>query len=82
MIRLRIPDAEWKSLEQERFQHPNPRVQRKIDAVYLAGRGLPHHGGGAAPARFGGDGPVLPQGLSNGGLECSSNLIPIRSRGL
>ena len=31
MIRVLIPDAEWKILEQERVPHPNPRV---IEAVY------------------------------------------------
>ena len=32
-----------KVLQEERFTHPHPRVQRKMEAVYLTGMGLPRH---------------------------------------
>jgi transposase len=41
MIRLTISADDMQKLEQERFQHPHPRVQRKMEAVYLTGMGLP-----------------------------------------
>ena len=40
MIRLQISDEEVKTLEQERFHDPHPRVQRKIEAVYLTAMGV------------------------------------------
>ena len=43
MIRLTLPANDMQKLEQERFQHPHPRVQRKMEAVYLTGMGLSHH---------------------------------------
>ena len=43
MIHLTIPADDLKRLEQERFQHPHPRVQRKMEAVYLTGMGLSRH---------------------------------------
>ena len=41
MIRTPIPDEDMQVLREERFTHPHPRVQRKMEAVYLTGRGLP-----------------------------------------
>ncbi len=43
MIRLTIPAEHMQILEQERFHHPHPRVQRKMEAVYLTGMGLSRH---------------------------------------
>ena len=41
MICTPIPDEDMKVLREERFTHPHPRVQRKMEAVYLTGMGLP-----------------------------------------
>ena len=40
MIRLQMCEEELKRLERERFHDPHPRVQRKIEAVYLTGLGF------------------------------------------
>ena len=40
MIRLHLSDDELRRLERERFEDPHPRVQRKIEAVYLTAMGL------------------------------------------
>ena len=31
------------ALEAERYLHPHPKVQRKMEAVYLKSLALPHH---------------------------------------
>jgi hypothetical protein len=31
------------ALEAERYSHPHPKVQRKLEAVYLKSLELPHH---------------------------------------
>jgi uncharacterized membrane protein len=56
MIRLTIPANDMQKLEQERFQHPHPRVQRKMEAVYLTGMGLWGGGGGGGRGAGGGGG--------------------------
>ena len=43
MIRLIIPKEDMKTLEVERFHHPHPRVQRKMEAVYLTAMGISRH---------------------------------------
>ena len=43
MIRTPITEEDMKVLQEERFTHPHPRVQRKMEAVYLTGMGLPRH---------------------------------------
>ena len=40
MIQLEISDEDRDSLADERFEHPHPRVQRKMEAVYLTSMGL------------------------------------------
>ena len=40
MIQLNISDEERQILAGERFEHPHPRVQRKMEAVYLTSMGL------------------------------------------
>ena len=42
MIKLTFTAAEMAALHYERFHHPHPRVQRKMEAVYLKSQGLLH----------------------------------------
>ena len=42
MIRIEFSDDEIEQLRRERFSHPHPRVQRKIEALLLKSEGLPH----------------------------------------
>jgi transposase len=43
MLQLNISEVELKEIEYQRYQHPHPRVQRKMEALYLKAKGLPHH---------------------------------------
>jgi transposase len=43
MIRIEFTEDEIERLRRERFGHPHPRVQRKMEAVLLKSEGLPHH---------------------------------------
>lgn len=42
MIKLTFTPADVDALHYERFNHPHPRVQRKMEAVYLKSQGLRH----------------------------------------
>lgn len=42
MLQLTFTDAEIEQLHHERFHHPHPRVQRKMEALYLKSQGYPH----------------------------------------
>ena len=42
MIRLTFTPEEIGQLHYERFHHPHPRVQRKMEALYLKSQGYPH----------------------------------------
>jgi transposase len=42
MLRIDFTDEQVAQLAHERFYHPHPRVQRKMEAVYLKAQGLPH----------------------------------------
>ena len=42
MIQLAFSEAEVKALNYERYHHPHPRVQRKMEALWLKSQGLPH----------------------------------------
>jgi transposase len=42
MIKLTFTSADIEALHYERFNHPHPRVQRKMEALYLKSQGLPH----------------------------------------
>jgi transposase len=42
MITIDFTPADLDALQHERFHHPHPRVQEKMEAVYLKGQGLPH----------------------------------------
>lgn len=43
MIHLEFTPEQIDALHHERFHHPHPRVQQKLEAVYLKSQGLPHH---------------------------------------
>ena len=43
MLKLEVSTAEREALHYERFHHPHPRVQRKMEAVYLKSQQLPHY---------------------------------------
>ena len=42
MIRISFTQEEVKRLRNERFEHPHPCVQRKMDVLLLKSQGLPH----------------------------------------
>ena len=42
MIRINFTSEQIDALHHERFHHPHPRVQEKMEAVYLKSRGVPH----------------------------------------
>ena len=42
MIQLEFSEADISALEYERYHHPHPQVQRKMEALYLKSQGLPH----------------------------------------
>ena len=43
MITIEFGQDEIERLRRERFGHPHPRVQRKMEALLLKSEGLPHH---------------------------------------
>ena len=43
MIHIDFTTEQIDALHHERFHHPHPRVQLKMEAVYLKSQGLPHH---------------------------------------
>ena len=43
MIRIEFTEEAVDKLRYERFHHPHPRVQRKMEALLLKSDGLPHH---------------------------------------
>jgi len=42
MIQIEFAEAEVQQLHYERYHHPHPRVQMKMEALYLKAKGLPH----------------------------------------
>lgn len=40
MIRLSFPEEDMKELDYQRYHHPHPRVQKKMEVVLLKARGL------------------------------------------
>jgi transposase len=42
MIHIDFTPEQIDALHHQRFHHPHPRVQRKMEAVYLKSQGLPH----------------------------------------
>jgi transposase len=43
MLTLTFSEEDITALQTERFQHPHPRVQRRMEALWLKSQGLPHH---------------------------------------
>jgi transposase len=43
MLRLTFTDEQKQVLHYERFHHPHPRVQKKMEVLWLKSQGLPHH---------------------------------------
>lgn len=43
MINLTFTEAETAALNYDRYHHPHPRVQRKMEALWLKSQGLPHN---------------------------------------
>ncbi len=43
MLRITFSEQDIADLRYERFHHPHPRVQMKMEALLLKSRGLPHH---------------------------------------
>lgn len=43
MIQVSISATDMEVLQEERYTHPHPRVQRKLHALYWVGLGLPRH---------------------------------------
>jgi transposase len=42
MIRIEFTEEEIKELQYERYHHPHPRVQRKMEALFLKSQGMSH----------------------------------------
>jgi hypothetical protein len=42
MIQIEFTPEELDALHFERYQHPDPKVQKRMEAVYLKGFGLEH----------------------------------------
>lgn len=42
MLQIAFSDHEIEQLRYERYHHPHPRVQQKMDALLLKSQGLPH----------------------------------------
>jgi transposase len=42
MLQLSFTEEEIQALDYQRYHHPHPRVQRKMEALLLKARGLPH----------------------------------------
>lgn len=42
MLRLTFTPDQVAALDFERYHHPHPRVQRRMEALWLKSRGLPH----------------------------------------
>ena len=43
MLRLEFSEADKYALNHERYPHPHPRVQQRMEALWLKSQGLPHH---------------------------------------
>jgi transposase len=43
MIHIDLTPEQIDALHHERFHHPHPRVQQKMEALFLKSQGLPHH---------------------------------------
>ncbi len=43
MLRLTFSEEDLKELHDQRYHHPHPRVQMKMEALLLKAKGVPHH---------------------------------------
>ena len=43
MIKIEFTPGKIDALESERYQYPDPKVKKKMEAVYLTSQGLAHH---------------------------------------
>ena len=43
MSTIEFGENDIEQLRHERFEHPHPQVQRKMEALLLKSEGLPHH---------------------------------------
>ena len=43
MIAIDFTEEDIEALDYERYHHPHPRVQRKMEALWLKYQGLPHN---------------------------------------
>ncbi len=43
MIKLTFSPADIDAFNKERYHHPHPHVQRKMEVLWLKSQGLPHH---------------------------------------
>jgi transposase len=43
MLQLTFTEEDIQELDDQRYHHPHPRVQRKMEALLLKAKGLPHH---------------------------------------
>jgi transposase len=43
MLRLEFSEADKHALNHERYHHPHPRIQQRMEALWLKSQGLPHH---------------------------------------
>ena len=42
MLKIEFSEAEIEALDYERYHHPHPKVQRKMEVLYLKSQGLKH----------------------------------------
>ena len=42
MIRIEFSEEEIKALDYERYHHPHPKVQKRMEVLYLKARGVSH----------------------------------------
>ena len=43
MLRLEFSESDQQALNYERYHHPHPRVQQRMEALWLKRQGIPHH---------------------------------------
>jgi transposase len=43
MLQLAFSEADKQALHYERYHHPHPRVQQRMEALWLKSQGVPHH---------------------------------------
>ena len=43
MLQLAVSEADKQALHYERYHHPHPRVQQRMEALWLKSQGVPHH---------------------------------------